>query len=227
MLALVLALSAPASASAKVKPIPKTWIGVMADGPLATDGIRRDGEWDRMKAAHVGFVRTTFYWAALQPTPDTLDLTATDGMVLAAARRGMVTLPVVTGAPAWAAANPGTISSPPRDPAAYAAVLAQLVARYGPKGTLWAQNPAVPKRPVRTWQVWNEPNITAYWSQQPFARAYVALVKAARTALKAAPAGQGPARRAAEPVVAGAAASTRRAARARSTPSPCTPTPAG
>ena len=42
--------------------------------------------------------------------------------------------------------------------AAWSAFLVQAVARYGPNGTFWAENPAVPKRPIRTWQIWNEAN---------------------------------------------------------------------
>ena len=34
--------------------------------------------------------------------------------------------------------------------------------------------------------MWNEPNLTGYWSRQPFAKRYVALTQAARRALKAA-----------------------------------------
>ena len=34
--------------------------------------------------------------------------------------------------------------------------------------------------------MWNEPNLSGFWSQQPFADGYVALIKAARGALRAA-----------------------------------------
>jgi hypothetical protein len=36
------------------------------------------------------------------------------------------------------------------------------------------------------WQIWNEPNIRAFWSQQPYAQTYVALLKAAHAAIKGA-----------------------------------------
>src|SRR4051794_40523055 len=66
----------PASAPAAAR-IPKDWIGVMADGPLTTQPVAPDREWDRMKSSHVGFVRVTFYWAELQPQPTQLDLSST------------------------------------------------------------------------------------------------------------------------------------------------------
>jgi hypothetical protein len=59
-----------------------------------------------------------------------------------------------------------------------------LVARYGPAGSLWAAHPGVPRRPVRAWQVWNEPNIAVYWSAQPFMRRYGRLLNSAYIAVK-------------------------------------------
>jgi arabinogalactan endo-1,4-beta-galactosidase len=36
------------------------------------------------------------------------------------------------------------------------------------------------------WQIWNEPNITAFWPQQPYYARYVALLRAAHAAIKSA-----------------------------------------
>jgi hypothetical protein len=44
----------------------------------------------------------------------------------------------------------------------------------------------VRRAPIRAWQIWNEPAATYQWSDQPFAADYVALVKAARVAIRAA-----------------------------------------
>ena len=46
----------------------------------------------------------------------------------------------------WAARNPGDPASPPRDPEDFARLLTALVARYGPNGSLWAENPEVVRR---------------------------------------------------------------------------------
>ena len=104
----------------------------------------------------------------------------------AAAQRGLAVLPVVQSTPGWAARRPGDTASPPRDPATFGRFLAALVARYGPQGSLWAERPELPRVPIRDWQVWNEPNITRYWSPQPFAKSYVRLLRAAHAALHAA-----------------------------------------
>jgi hypothetical protein len=61
---------------------------------------------------------------------------------------------------------------------------AAAVARYGPRGSLWRENPDAPKRPIRAWQVWNEPTLPVYWGGRPSARAYVNLLKAVNRAVK-------------------------------------------
>jgi len=56
--------------------------------------------------------------------------------------------------------------------------------RYGNAGTFWTANPDVPKVPLEQWQIWNEPNIADFWSEQPSAKAYVALLKRAAPAIR-------------------------------------------
>ena len=78
------------------------------------------------------------------------------------------------------APQPADHASPPSDPATFAAFAGALVRRYGPRGSFWSERPDVRRLPVRAWQVWNEPNLTSYWSVQPFAPGYVRLLRAAR-----------------------------------------------
>jgi hypothetical protein len=182
---LALGLAPPATASARV---PAEFLGVTADGPALFPGVDFDAEARTMAAAGIGAVRVPVFWDTLQPTgPGELLADGLDRMIAAAAVHGLAVLPVVTaGTPPWAASDPGDRSSPPRDPADYAALMRRLVARYGPRGTFWAERPRLPSRPVRAWQVWNEPNLSRYWSAQPFARRYVALLRAARAAVRGA-----------------------------------------
>jgi hypothetical protein len=42
----------------------------------------------------------------------------------------------------------------------------------------------VPRLHVTDWQLWNEPALTNFWLDQPFARGYVALLRATRPALR-------------------------------------------
>ncbi len=61
--------------------------------------------------------------------------------------------------------------------------LTQAVARYGPGGSFWAENPSLPKRPIRTWQIWNEPNFK-YFVARPNPAEYGKLVKISYAAIK-------------------------------------------
>ena len=47
----------------------------------------------------------------------------------------------------------------------------------------------LPRRPIRTWQVWNEPNHRGFWNEQPFAPSLVATLHAAAAGIRAADAG--------------------------------------
>jgi hypothetical protein len=195
---LLLLLIAATPAAAAERRVPQGWLGVMADGPLhAADGA----EWDRMVSSGVESVRTSVFWDQLQPYGSAADVppadaarfrdaggvptdfTALDAVVGSAAQRGLAVLPVVQSTPAWAARKPGDHTSRPRDPHTYGRFLAALAGRYGPRGSFWAERPELPRVPIRAWQVWNEPNLTRYWSKQPFARSYVRLLRAAYRAV--------------------------------------------
>jgi hypothetical protein len=179
-----LLLAAPAHA----RSVPRGWLGVQADGPLTEPGNRFASEWSLMRSSGVETVRVAFDWRASQAAAGgPIDFAGMDAAVVAAAQQRLPVLPVVHRTPDWAADRPGDgASSAPRGTAAYAAFLTALVGRYGPNGSLWAEQPALPWLPIRAWQIWNEPNLRLFWTTQPFARPYVALLKASRRALRAA-----------------------------------------
>jgi len=163
----------------------------MADGPLLAPSVDLDAQAAAMAANRVGSVRVAVYWSEAQPSPTgPLALGGTDALVLAAARKGLDVLPVVLRAPRWARRVEADPGSPPRDNATYGRFLKALVERYGVNGALWREHPEVAARPIRRWQVWNEPDIPRYWtpakSPTAWAKPYIALLRAARTALKAA-----------------------------------------
>ncbi len=141
-------LAGPAAAAQRL--VPQGWLGVTADGPFDPGDA---GEWDRMARAGVETVRTGFRWYQLEPAPGRLDLARSDGIVAAAARRGIGVLPVIENVPGWAATRPGDLAAPPRDPATLRAFAAALVDRYGPRGSFWRDNPQLERRPIRAWQV--------------------------------------------------------------------------
>ena len=187
------------------KPVPSSFIGVVADGPLLTDPtVDYAKQLDTMVTAGVQTLRTSFNWSGIQPyetsaqVPPALrdrfqdeggtptDFTETDRLVSTAAARRVVVLPVLITAPGWASRSPGHLASPPSDFGAYARFAAVMVHRYGPAGSFWRENPELPKLPIRHWQIWNEPSFQQFWSDQPWAPDYVKLLKRAHKAIKAA-----------------------------------------
>jgi hypothetical protein len=60
--------------------------------------------------------------------------------------------------------------------AGWEAFVRESVLRYGPTGTFWATHPNVVRRPIGTWQIWNEPNFM-YFVAKPNPAEYAKLVK--------------------------------------------------
>jgi hypothetical protein len=181
---LVAALAAIPSSAGAAK-VPSNFFGVMADGPLLYGGFDDQAEFDLMDHSGVQTIRMAMPWSAMERQPGQIDFSGTDTVVAQAASHGFTPLPTVTFAPDWAAKHPGNSNSPPDGTQNYANFIANCVRRYGPGGSFWAEHPEVPQHPIRDWQVWNEPNQPVFnWSDQPFAKDYVALLRAARGAIK-------------------------------------------
>ncbi len=184
-------------------PVPQGFVGVDTDGPLLTPGTPIDfgRQTATMVASGVQSIRVAFSWAAAQPYASMADVPADqrsqfsevggrptdfatiDMIVGDAAKARLSVLPTVLYAPSWDALANNNGTATPRRTAPYAAFLTALIGRYGPHGSFWREHSGVPKRPIRMWQIWNEPNIKYYW-RQPFARSYVALLGAAHAAVK-------------------------------------------
>jgi hypothetical protein len=181
--ALLLALAPAAHARA----LPSGFYGVMADGVLMTlDDERFAAELALMARTGVETIRPVVYWADMEPQRGgPILFGGLDRVMRQAALNGLRVVPVVLRAPAWARVEPDNFASPPKDPKDFAAFLRALIGRYGPSGSFWADNPDVPVRPQRDWQVWNEPNLDRYWSSPtPFPRAFARLQQAAYRAIK-------------------------------------------
>jgi hypothetical protein len=191
-------LAAPATAA-----VPPGFVGVDVDGPMVapSDGVNLAQQFDLMVRSGVESVRIAFNWAQAQPYASWSQVPAgqagqfvdaggiptsfvvTDQTVLLAAERGLRLLPTVIYAPSWDARANAAGLAVPQSPGPYAAYLTALVHRYGPRGSFWAQHPGLRRQPVRSWQIWNEPNLAYYWPQ-PFARSYVHLLRASHAAIK-------------------------------------------
>ena len=155
---------------------PRSFFGVVPQGQLSS------GDFERMRGV-VGTLRIPIYWFQAEPSPGRYDFAGVDELVGEAARRGMRLLPFVYGTPAWLATEPAL---PPQRTAqgrrAWAAFLRRLVRRYGPGGDFWRGWPH--PRPIRSWQIWNEPNFLLFWRPRPSPRAYVRLLGVAARAIR-------------------------------------------
>ena len=183
LVAASLVLAAPGVAVART---PAGFFGVMVNGVLDAPSVNLAAESATMHRDGVGSERFEIAWDLVEPRPGMYDFAAIDRKVGAAAWADIDVLGLVVRTPGWAATNAGNPFSAPRDPAAYAAFLRTLIGRYGPRGSFWAANPGLPRRPVRNWQIWNEPNISINWDVQPWQRGYARLLRAAYPAVKAA-----------------------------------------
>jgi polysaccharide biosynthesis protein PslG len=188
VLALALAALLGWLAPAQARDVPRDFYGTVLDGGVlgAPAGVLAQ-QWPRMAASGVESARVVFSWADAQPLPGgPFDFSRTDQLVAGASAHQIDLLPVVIYAPPWARADLSQPSSPPAHEADYAAYLQALVGRYGPGGSFWSEHPELPPRPVRAWQIWNEPQLRYQWSTPGFAQGYGALLRASYQALKAA-----------------------------------------
>jgi len=182
-----------AEPAASGRSVPQGFFGMNVDGPMLDSAAGlTDREYGTMVADGVESTRVIFFWSQMQPYRRVADVplaqrsrfrtivggvptdfSGMDRQVGSNARRGLPILPVILGAPRWAAFNyDGRVSAIPRDVRTYTRFLQALVRRYGPKGSggrgqFWRRNPRIPYRPLREWQIWNEVNISLYWPQ-PF-----------------------------------------------------------
>ncbi|HEU4658187.1 MAG TPA: hypothetical protein VFR97_11705 [Capillimicrobium sp.] len=183
---LVAALLASTSGRAVAAPFHGVGVTTLfaSDGTLVPGGA---GHLDEVAAAGIPLARMDAAWPAVQPFgPGDWRWVTTDRIAGALAARGIRWLPVLGYATSWSTTVGGTDKAAPADPAAFAAYAAAVAQRYGPGGAFWAAHPELPALPVDAVEIWNEPNIPAYWRPSPDPAAYATLYRAARDAVHAA-----------------------------------------
>jgi len=173
----------PALAQAAV---PSDFFGLGSDDTFAQPGDYRTTQLADQRATGFGLLRQTFDWSQIEVQPGVYDFSYYDQYVGDAARAGIRILPILFRAPAFrGGTTSGTATYPPRKYSDLGTFGAVLVKRYGPQGTFWSENPDVPKLSIRAWQIWNEPNLKAYW-KRPNPKQYAQMLKAVAKPIKAA-----------------------------------------
>lgn len=197
----LLALAALPAAGASAQ-VPRGFVGMNVDGPVFQPPVHLSKQLDKMAARGVQRLRVEINWSAAQPYRTWADVPSyekvlftngpgdvptsfvyTDHLMTEVAEHKMPLLPVILHAPRWDASRRGNHFQPAHD-RPYGRYLTALAKRYGPGGSFWSSNPSIPYWPIRSWQIWNEPNLTYYWDTTPFAPSYVALLRVAHAAIK-------------------------------------------
>jgi hypothetical protein len=169
-----------ASCSTKAK---AHFVGLGGGDSLNTNPFTAECVLAAQARAGAGTLRQGLDWTYVERSRGVYSFKTYDRWVGAAARHRMKILPILSNPPAFRAHNTARHISPPKSYAAYGRYAAALVAHYGPNGDFWTSHPTIPKLPIRSWQIWNEPNLPQYWGGKPNAKQYTRLLKVAAKAI--------------------------------------------
>lgn len=166
--------------------LPANFWGVVPQGPQSAETLQE------LKAGGVDSIRVPISWASVQPVKGGIwDWSDADAFFAAASIAHLNILPFLSTAPAWAVPVDHRFGSSAYLPvrtgkqrAGWKQFVTQTVLRYGPNGTFWQENPTLTPRPIRTWQIWNEPNFK-YFVARPNPAEYGKLVQLSASTIKA------------------------------------------
>lgn len=177
LFALLATANADAKPRAKRATVPTAPAGFFGVHPRSADAT----DYARIRAAGAGVVRTGWVYSQLKPSISApLNWSVFDADVANAARNKLDLLPVLLGSPSWLG-SPIPLAG--ESASSWRLYLVALAFRYGPGGSFWAAHPELPYRPLRTWQIWNEPNALSNWNNKPDPVAYGQLLSASADAV--------------------------------------------
>ncbi len=134
-------------------------VGLCEDYPeesTTLTGIRKDMEF--LKESKVDLLRISFGWDAIEAEKDKYDWLFWDDFVkMAVEEYGITLIPYICYMPRWNSTKPEDNNwfwnYPPVDPQQFGEFIKLLVNRY--------------KKYIKTWELWNEPDIWVYWQGSP------------------------------------------------------------
>ena len=143
---------------------------------LLTEPAATQAAWlANLKSIGIDSVRLGADWEWISYAgPGTDDWSQLDQEVDSVRAAGMSIDMVITGTASWAAVpgESGTDVAQPADPAQFGQFAAAVAQRYGPQG-------------VQDYEIWNEPNSTAFFDPAPDPAVYVQMLQASYTDIKA------------------------------------------
>jgi hypothetical protein len=172
-------LATPGAASASKVEMPEerrgNFYGVVSQAPIVpelADKVRRGG---------VQTMRFIVPWSRIEAARDDYDWGFLDRRMGAVQRAEVVPVPLIFGFPSWMLDTYAPFTRP-EFAAEFQEFLRDLVARYGPGGLASYYDDSY--KPVRTWQIWNEPNLPDHLNMdQPLPSDYVAVLRLAAEAI--------------------------------------------
>jgi hypothetical protein len=157
LIALAIALlPVPGAGAAKV---PKNFFGLDQGTVLSEPDLQQ------MHSIKIQTMRLNLNWRTTEPQRGQYNWP--DARVAALANHGIAPAFVVNVAPKWVS-HSDLLGVPPlkgKAKRSWQKFLKKAVKRYKPGGTFWRDNPSVPKKPAKSWQIWNEPNLPKYFAQ--------------------------------------------------------------
>lgn len=118
------------------------------------------------------WVRFDFYWDGIEPEKGRFAWTDTDRLVDFSLEQGLQILGILHTTPAWL--------RPPNTPHVFAPVEANQISRWA---NFCGAAALHYKGRVAAWELWNEPNLIAFWAPTPSPEAYARLILAAWPAI--------------------------------------------
>ena len=176
--------TASAAASA-----PDRFFGMHADQAFAERGQARAATLAAVRATGAGVIRQQLDWSRVERERGIYDWSEFDSYVEAVALADLDLLPILIGTPAFRSKAPPSAERglyPPRRASAFGAFAARAVERYGPGGEFWEARPDLPARPIRDWQVWNEPSLAYFWRPRPHASGFGSMLRVVAAAIRGA-----------------------------------------
>lgn len=173
LIATVAAILAGLFAPAAATPAGNANFGINATSSVlqAPNQKARQAALKDIKALGVRYVRIDVTWQFIEPTRGTYNWTFYDAVMGDIRAAGLE--PIMLIAYGNTAYGSPTKYDPPTDPADYAAFAGRVANRYKGLG-------------FHVFEVWNEPNLPQFWGGAPNASEYVALLRPAFAAIKAA-----------------------------------------
>jgi polysaccharide biosynthesis protein PslG len=180
-LTLILLLAAAGGAGAKV---PHSFFGTVPW--LSFQGA----DYAHLRQADIRNARTPFFWPSIEPAKGDFHWAATDQFVGSLAQNNVRVLPFLNGSPSWVTHCDQTECQrkPPlrskKAQRSWKRFVRACVERYGRDGEYWTLHPNIPRVPITSLQIWNEPNNYKYFKPRAKPKAYAKLMRLARGAAR-------------------------------------------